>query len=253
MVEDDRPLLVGVRPDRSTALLQEQAKRFRRAQQDRHLNRRKIEALAHQIAAGQDLHAAILECLQDSIPLSILHTPVNVAGCMAGVAEVLGHILGVLDAHAERNRLLARRVFLIVPDRTAGDDWLVHRILQLLGNEVSHARPHRAQIRRAWCIDNGVRQEALSGQLSDCRPHHHVIEHLPHTLAVKALRRGCNAQHTGGREAGDDLAPTTVRREVMRLVANDQVERLHALHAPHQSEHGCHHHVGNRNARRPTR
>jgi hypothetical protein len=47
VIKDNRALLVRVRPDSSTALLQEQTKGFRRAQQDRDLDRRKIEALTH--------------------------------------------------------------------------------------------------------------------------------------------------------------------------------------------------------------
>ena len=77
------------------------------AQQDRDLHRRQVKALAHQITAGQHLHPALLERLQDAVAFLFVHASVDVAGRVACLPEVFGHVHRVSHAHAERDSLLA--------------------------------------------------------------------------------------------------------------------------------------------------
>ena len=145
-----------------------------------------------------------------------------------------GHVLGVLQSCAENDARLGVAVPGVVADRVAGDGRLVHALGHLGAVEVARHGAHACHVHGLRGVVDRAAEEALTDEVGDLGATDQVVEHLPESLAVEALRSRGHAEHPGFGPLLDDARPCSCGG-VVGFVDDDQVRRQDAVEPAHES------------------
>ena len=234
VIENNRAILPGCRPESSPDLLKVQRKRLRRAQQDRSADGRHIHALGHEPGIAKHLDLACAEPSDETPPLIPVHFAVNVSSADPGRSEAGSDCLRVLERTAERDGRHALAYSHVVLHRVA-DEWcLTHDAIQVVSVEVAGSGMDSGEVdlfRRR--ITNRGYKEPGARQVGDRRAKNQLLKDVPEPAPVEALRGCCHPEHARIGVSSENFLPGTGNR-VMGFIDDDQVEWNHAVEPAHQ-------------------